>query len=239
MSNSNEKRSNNEVWSLQRAASWIQSTTHAQPQPSFELTAKTIEELHNALRAGEIISSGCVDCGVRRTISGEEWHDYSLKPHYAVFTGAHFIGSKGTAVIDVLSVRSFPAAALKYHGYPSGNRIPSPHSNDGEVGYHRVITDVLLPWRQIMERWPQGREDHAITAPALEPDGAKRRRDRIRPDRARAREAINEIYSGGVPEQATEPNKILCHKVRQRLNDKGLLEVSNETILRAAGRRQD
>jgi hypothetical protein len=224
---------------IQQAASWIQTRTEEKPQASSGIVATSIEELQNALRAGEIIGSGCVDGSERRTISGEEWHDYSLKLHYAMFTGAHLIGSFRTLVLDVLSVRSFPAAALKYHGYPSRIRIPSPDSNDGEVGYHRAITDVLLPWRQIMQRWPQGCEDQPITEPALQPDSAKRRRNRVRPDRARARKAINEIYSSGVPEQSTVPNKILCHKVRQWLNDKGLLEVSNETILRAAGRRKD
>jgi hypothetical protein len=237
MSNSNEGRSNTEVWSLQQAASWIQSRTHAKSQAFVEIMATNVEELHNALKTGEIIGSGCVDGGERRTISGEEWHDYSLKLH-AVFTGAHFIGSLGTRVIDVLSVRSFPAAALKYHGYPSGIQIPSPHSNEGEVGYHRVITDVMLPRRQIIQRWPQGRDDHLITEPALQPDIGHRRGDRKRPDRERAQSAINEVYSSGVPDQATEPNVRLCHKVGRWLKDKGLPGVSNDTILRAAGRRK-
>ena len=105
---------------VQQAASWIQSRTHAESQAFVEIVATNVEELHNALKTDEIIGTGCVDGGERRTISGEEWHDYSLKFHYAAFMAAHFTGSLGTPVIDVLSVRSFPAAAQKYHGYPSG-----------------------------------------------------------------------------------------------------------------------
>ncbi|MGC1358941.1 MAG: hypothetical protein WA851_24695 [Xanthobacteraceae bacterium] len=238
MSNSNEGRSNTELWSVQQAASWIQSRTHAKSQAFVEIVATNVEELHNALKTGEIIGTGCVDGGERRTISGEEWHDYSLKLHYAAFMAAHFTGSLGTPVIDVLSVRSFPAAALKYHGYPSGIRIPSAHSNESEVGYHRVITDVMLPRRQIIQRWPQGRDDHLITEPALQPDIGGRRRNRERPTRARAQRAINEIYSSGVPDPATEPNTLLCRKVGRWLKDKGLPDASDETILRAAGRRK-
>ncbi len=169
MSGSNEEHSNTKMWSLKQAASWIEARTDAKPQLSSEIAATSIEELHNALKAGQITGSGCVDGGERRTISNEEWHDYSLKLRYATFTGADVVGSLGMLVIDVLSVRSFPAAALKYHGYPSGIRIPSSHSNDGEVGYHCVITDILLPRRQIMQRWSQGRDDHLTTEPTLQP----------------------------------------------------------------------
>ena len=238
MSNSNEGRPNAEAWSLQQAAAWIQSIIDAKPRASFEIAKTTIEELHNALKIGGVLASGCVDGGDRRTISGEEWHDYSLKLHYATFAGVGFMGTRGTPIIEVLSVRSFPAAALKYHAYPSGIRIPSADSKDGQLGYHRVITDVLLPRGQIMQHWFQGPDQDLITERALQQNSSDRRGDRKRPGRERARNAINDLYPGGVPDQSSEPNAVLCRKVGQWLKGKGQPDVSNDTILRAAGRRK-
>jgi hypothetical protein len=234
MPDRNEGHPNVEIWSLQQAASWIQSRTAAQPQAFPAIAAKSLEELHNALKAGQISGSGCVDGGERRTISAVEWHDYSLKLHYKTFGGAHFVGSLGTPVIDVLSIRSFPAAALKYHGYPSGIRIASSQS-DGEAGYHRVITDVQLPCRQILQRWPADGDDP--TEPELQSSTNSRRRQRTRPARERARQALDDIYPDGIPDQKSEPNGVLCGKVAQWLELKGLRPVSDETISRAAGRR--
>jgi hypothetical protein len=59
-----------------------------------------------------------------------------------------------------------------------------------------------------------------------------------RPGRERARRAIDELYHGDVPDQATEPNWRLCKRVGKRLEELGLPNVSNDTILRAAGRRK-
>jgi len=61
---------------------------------------------------------------------------------------------------------------------------------------------------------------------------------RSRPSRERALRAINEIYPQGVPDEATVPNAILLNKVGEKLNQEGLLGVSDDTILRAAGRRR-
>ena len=59
-----------------------------------------------------------------------------------------------------------------------------------------------------------------------------------RPSFDRARAAINEVYPEGVPGQAAEPNGILCWRVGQQLMKMGLPRVSDDTILRAAGRRR-
>jgi hypothetical protein len=62
-----------------------------------------------------------------------------------------------------------------------------------------------------------------ITSPALE----------------RAREAIDELFpQEKLPKQAVLPNRNLCLRVHQRIADKGLPNVSDDTILRAAGRRK-
>ncbi len=101
-----------------------------------------------------ITASGCVDGGERRDISLGEWNDYRLKLQPTKFASHYFMGSAGTPIIAVLSIRSFPAAALKYHGYRSGVRIPSASAQDGDAGYHRVITDVLLRREEVIQQWP-------------------------------------------------------------------------------------
>jgi hypothetical protein len=61
---------------------------------------------------------------------------------------------------------------------------------------------------------------------------------RSKPALERARGAITELYPDGVPGQAAEPNVILCRRVGEKLKQAGLPDVSNDTILRAAGRRK-
>jgi hypothetical protein len=60
---------------------------------------------------------------------------------------------------------------------------------------------------------------------------------RSQPARERASQAIGELYPRGVPAQATEPNHFLYRRVRRWLGERGFRDVSDETILRAAGRR--
>lgn len=60
---------------------------------------------------------------------------------------------------------------------------------------------------------------------------------RSRPVRERARQAINELYPQGLPSPVELPNWLLCRRVRDKLKERGLLGVSDDTILRAARRR--
>jgi hypothetical protein len=60
---------------------------------------------------------------------------------------------------------------------------------------------------------------------------------RSRPAFERARRAINDLYAQGVPDQAALPNATLCRRVAQKLKEESLPSVSDDTILRAAGRR--
>jgi hypothetical protein len=67
---------------------------------------------------------------------------------------------------------------------------------------------------------------------------AANRPGRSRPARERAKAAIGEVYPEGVPRQADLPNKLLCKAVSERLSKKGALAVSDDTMLRVAGRRR-
>lgn len=65
-------------------------------------------------------------------------------------------------------------------------------------------------------------------------------RTRCRPVFERAQAAIQALYPNGVPSQVDVPNSVLCRNVGDHLKvaDKKL-KVSNDTILRAAGRRSN
>src|SRR5271169_1908692 len=58
------------------------------------------------------------------------------------------------------------------------------------------------------------------------------KRHKSRPTFERARRAVEATYPDGVPDAATESNKKLCKRVSEKLNE----AVSDDTILRAAGR---
>jgi hypothetical protein len=228
MSGTQKGHASPELWSLEQAAVWIKTPGGVTESGIHRRIAlSSLQELYKALNAGTITASGCVDGGERRDISPGEWNDYRLKLKHTAFAGHYFTGTAGTPIITVLSIRSFPAAALKYHGYPSGVRLPSASARDGEPGYHRVITDVRLPRQQVVRQWP-------CAAPTSEDRSTDR--SRTRPARERARRALRAIYPEGVPSQAQVPNKSLCSLVCANLKDSALPKVSDDTILRAAGR---
>ena len=70
-------------------------------------------------------------------------------------------------------------------------------------------------------------------------EGAQRPSGTSQPARERARVAIKELYPDGVPCQSIEPNVYLCRRVSAKLKEAKLPHVSDDTILRAAGRRKD
>jgi hypothetical protein len=72
------------------------------------------------------------------------------------------------------------------------------------------------------------------SAPAPAP--ARKRKRRSSPQRDRALREIGKLFPGDVPDQATLSNKCLCKLVNNSLKKQ---KVSNDTILRAAGRRPD
>ena len=84
--------------------------------------------------------------------------------------------------------------------------------------------------------------DEVEAEPASAGHGAhepkQRRRGKSRPALERARGVIKELYPDGVPDQASEPNASLCRRVSAKLKEAKLPNVSDDTILRAAGRRK-
>jgi 7-cyano-7-deazaguanine synthase in queuosine biosynthesis len=103
----------------------------------------------------------------------------------------------------------------------------------GRVGVVTSLGSRTDPRRTWLERETKT----TVEGPAVR-YGAPRRRAKSRPTLERARGAIEEIYPGGVPSQSAEPNVNLCRRVGEKLKKSGLPNVSNDTILRAAGRRK-
>ena len=68
----------------------------------------------------------------------------------------------------------------------------------------------------------------------------QRPRKKRKPKLERTQAAINTLYPNGVPDQATLPNATLCQQVSDKLKNSRppLPSVSDDTILRAAGRRK-
>jgi 7-cyano-7-deazaguanine synthase in queuosine biosynthesis len=92
-------------------------------------------------------------------------------------------------------------------------------------------TDSLQAWIEEIQAEPASAGDRASEPP-------ERPRGKIRPTLERAQGAIKELYPHGVPDQATEPNAILCRKVGSWLKNNNMPDVSDPTILRAARRRK-
>ena len=96
------------------------------------------------------------------------------------------------------------------------------------IGKH---ADSLQAWIDEVEAEPASAGHGA-------PEPQQRRRGKSQPALERARGAIKELYPDGVPGQATEPNASLCRQVSVKLKEAKLPNVSDDTILRAAGRRK-
>ena len=66
----------------------------------------------------------------------------------------------------------------------------------------------------------------------------KQARVKSRPTLERAQRVVRELYPNGLPDQSSLPNTMLCSQVSRKLKELKQLSVSDDTILRAAGRRK-
>jgi hypothetical protein len=94
-------------------------------------------------------------------------------------------------------------------------------------------------WRRLMvlkadvvRCWP-----FATAQGAARPMQPGERLPRTQSARERARRAITELFPNGVPDQATKSHPELIRAVENQIKRLGLQNVSRDTILRAAGRR--
>jgi hypothetical protein len=93
--------------------------------------------------------------------------------------------------------------------------------------------DVFVRREDALDLWPTslGNPDRAVRI-------FSKHKKTSAPARTRAERALREVFPGGVPDQASEPNSTMCQKVGKWLENKGLRDVSDDSILRAAGRRK-
>lgn len=75
------------------------------------------------------------------------------------------------------------------------------------------------------------------SAPAASNTSNLERRMPQQVKREKARQAIANLYGDSVPDQADLPNKVLCEALRKGDFGARLRRISNDTILRAAGRK--
>ena len=106
----------------------------------------------------------------------------------------------------------------------SGFRPSGPWDLEWIELFRDDVTKVLCSTgqREITEQVAKRAGTRKVTSPALE----------------RAREAVNELFPQGVPTQAVLPNRNLCDRVHQKIAHKKLPNLSDDTVLRAAGRRK-
>ena len=89
-----------------------------------------------------------------------------------------------------------------------------------------------------LQAWIEEVEAEPASAGHGAPEPQQRRHGKSRPALERAQGVIKELYPDGVPDQASEPNASLCWQVSVKLKEAKLPNVSDDTILRAAGRRK-
>jgi len=107
-------------------------------------------------------------------------------------------------------------------------------------GAHRLPGFWKLDWVELsrtdIERIfgdPPTRGDSKLPS-----SGGRQRVSKSGPSLERAKRVIGELYPRLPPDQATLPNKHFCSHVRAKLKELKLPDVSDDTILRAAGRRR-
>lgn len=104
---------------------------------------------------------------------------------------------------------------------------------------HREIFGFPGQWElELIELFSTDVTDVLCGGPTEKTSSKTGSTSRSRPARERARQAIKELYPQDVPEPATLPNALLCRRVGEKLKERGLLQVSDDTILRVAGRRK-
>jgi hypothetical protein len=141
------------------------------------------------------------------------------------------------------------------HGQAVGNVLTNAvrdHSADlvrGSLAPSSVLVMAVVPSRvpalarvesrsDALKIWLDKETNSTAVEEAAARHGAPLRRAKSKPTLERARGAVEELYPNGVPPQSAEPNVNLCRRVGEKLKKSGLPNVSNDTILRAAGRRK-
>jgi hypothetical protein len=211
-----------QFWTLVEALRWIRTSVLGRSDQS-----RGVVELHEALKSGSVLATGSVDGQPRRSISAAEWYDYDLRK--IRFLNSYAPGKAATEFFEVVSKRVYPSKAINLDHRPAQIRVPSSQSPAGEVGYHRVIDDVLLSREEVIRCW----SENSSSSPISE---VIQKRTRTAPAREAAAAAIKELYPEGIPKFLRDDD--LHDSVVRKLKDTRHANISKETVRRAAGRRR-
>jgi len=112
--------------------------------------------------------------------------------------------------------------------HPAGTSPLSPYNEEG--GYGHGVNGIIEFNAEDLHYW---------LSAAASTEEAPSTKKRARPQRERAKEAIDALWPDGVPPQNKLPNALLFKRVNDHLKKNGSPEsISDESILRAAGRKQ-
>jgi hypothetical protein len=111
-------------------------------------------------------------------------------------------------------------------------------ATEGEYG-PKIWTGLCFDRKQFVAAFVIGGGNGPPTrTPAAPPTQPRERTPRGNPRRHSAQRAIDALHPSGVPDQAIIPNARLCRDAGEWLKQNGYANVSDDTILRAAGRRK-
>jgi hypothetical protein len=126
-------------WSLGNAAEFVEVHTSEEDIEGSPIMSG-LHQIEAALRGGTLQTYGSIDAAPIRAIPVEAWTEFVL------ITSNISLAADGWVTYDILgrSIRSYRAHALRDHGFPSGELVPSASSPEGEPGYHRMVLNAFV-----------------------------------------------------------------------------------------------
>jgi hypothetical protein len=126
-------------WSLGNAAEFVEVNTSDDDTEDSHIMGG-LHQVEAALRGGTLQAYGSIDAAPIRAIPVEAWTEFAL------ITSNISLGAEGGVTYDILgrSIRSYRADAVRDHGFPSGELVPSASLPEGEPGYHRMVLNAFV-----------------------------------------------------------------------------------------------
>lgn len=139
---------------LDEAVDWVQ-LTYAGGFDKDPDAFKAMRYLEDAVHQGDLVGYGSLDASPIQLIHSYTWTEFNL---YSV-DGKGQINSRAGQQIDsyiFMSIKTYREATLNDLSYPSmitGVTVPGPNQTR-EVGYHRVLSEVIFPQKELEKCFP-------------------------------------------------------------------------------------
>jgi hypothetical protein len=200
-------------WTLAEAASWVLMPDNQQAVPTAAgLLGACLVLIDHCRRTGAIYAVG------RRWLR-------------AVPSGRYTAGVDPVTWLSPIFERGQPSDTFEHIPEEEWVGLELDETSDLQVCSLRASSSGRRAWTEVL--FSQADVKREFPSSTM----GRRERKHTRPARTRAKKALDELYSGGIPSPAEVPNSLLCKKVGDWLKRKGLADISDATILRAAGRR--